>query len=94
VRAFVTGQGWTLVAEHSDVASGKDDRRPGFQAALVRCRHLGAVLVAARPGRISIWAYWGCQASTRNRAKVDRRRMLRVTCPAKLALQVSLMLPG
>ena len=35
VRAFVAAQGWTLVAEHSDMASGKDDRRPGFQAALL-----------------------------------------------------------
>ena len=43
----------TLVAEHSDVASGKDDRRPGFQAALARCRQLGAVLVAARLDRIT-----------------------------------------
>ena len=48
VRAFVASHGWTLVAEHSDVASGKDDRRPGFQAALLKCRQLGAVLVAAR----------------------------------------------
>lgn len=32
VRAFVAAQGWTLVAEFSDIASGKDDRRPGFQA--------------------------------------------------------------
>jgi hypothetical protein len=30
------------------VASGKDDHRPGFQAALARYRQLGAVLVAAR----------------------------------------------
>ena len=30
VRAFVAAQGWTLVAEFSDVASGKDDSRPGF----------------------------------------------------------------
>ena len=30
VRAFAAAQGWTLVAEFSDVASGKDDRRPGF----------------------------------------------------------------
>ena len=47
MRAFVAAQGWTLVAELSDVASGKDDRRPGFQAALLRCRQLGAVLVGA-----------------------------------------------
>ncbi len=53
VRAFVASQGWTLVAEHSDIASGKDDRRPGFQAALARCRQLGAVLVAARLDRIT-----------------------------------------
>ena len=53
VRAFVAAQGWTLVAEYSDVASGKDDRRPGFQAALTRCRQLGAVLVAARLDRIT-----------------------------------------
>ena len=44
VRAFVEAQGWSLVAEFSDIASGKDDHRPGFQAALARCRQLGAVL--------------------------------------------------
>ncbi|HEY8613110.1 MAG TPA: recombinase family protein [Roseomonas sp.] len=53
VRAFVANQGWTLVAEHQDIASGKDDCRPGFQAALTRCRQLGAVLVAARLDRIT-----------------------------------------
>ena len=53
VRAFVATQGWTLVAEFSDVASGKDDGRPGFQAALRRCRQLGAVLAAARLDRIT-----------------------------------------
>ena len=53
VRAFVAAQGWVLVAEHSDVASGKDDRRPGFQAALATCRRLGATLVAARLDRIT-----------------------------------------
>ena len=53
VRAFVAAQGWTLVAEFSDIASGKDDRRPGFQAALARCRQLGAVLTAARLDRIT-----------------------------------------
>jgi DNA invertase Pin-like site-specific DNA recombinase len=53
IRAFVAAQGWTMVAEYSDIASGKDDRRPGFQAALARCRQLGAVLVAARLDRIT-----------------------------------------
>jgi len=51
--AFVAAQSWTLVAEFSDVASGKDDRRSGFQAALARCRQLGAVLAAARLDRIT-----------------------------------------
>ena len=53
VRAFAAAQGWTLVAEFSDVGSGKDDHRPGFQAALARCRQLGAVLAAARLDRIT-----------------------------------------
>ena len=53
VRAFAAAQGWTLVAEFSDIASGKDDHRPGFQAALLRCRQLGAVLAAARLDRIT-----------------------------------------
>ena len=53
VRAFVSAQGWTLIEEFSDIASGKDDRRPGFQAALARCRQLGAMLVAARLDRIT-----------------------------------------
>lgn len=53
IRSFLVAQGWTLVAEYSDIASGKDDRRPGFQAALARCRQLDAVLVAARLDRIT-----------------------------------------
>jgi DNA invertase Pin-like site-specific DNA recombinase len=53
VRAFVASQGWTLVAELSDIASGKDDCRAGFRAALARCRQLAAVLVAARLDRIT-----------------------------------------
>jgi DNA invertase Pin-like site-specific DNA recombinase len=53
VRAFCAAQGWALVAECEDVASGKDDRRPAFQAALARCRQLGTVLVAARLDRIT-----------------------------------------
>ena len=52
--AFVAAQDWTLVAEFSDIASGEDNiHRTGFQAALTRCRQLGAVLVAARLDRIT-----------------------------------------
>jgi DNA invertase Pin-like site-specific DNA recombinase len=53
VRSFIASQGWTPAAEHQDIASGKDDRRPGFLAALTRCRQGGAVLVAARLNRIT-----------------------------------------
>jgi hypothetical protein len=53
VRAFAKAQGWTLAAEYSDIASGKADHRPGFQAALVRCRQLSAVLTAVRLDRIT-----------------------------------------
>lgn len=53
IHAFAEAQGSTLVAKHQDVASGKDDCRPGFQAASARCRQLGAMLVAARLDRIT-----------------------------------------
>jgi hypothetical protein len=61
IRSFVATQGWTLVAEFSDIASGKDDRRPGFQAALARCWQLDAVLVAARLDRITRRAHGRAQ---------------------------------
>nr|WP_246525821.1 recombinase family protein [Neoroseomonas oryzicola] len=48
IQSFVAIQGWTLIAEYSDIASGKDDRRPGFQAALARCRQPDAVEMAER----------------------------------------------
>src|SRR3954471_23669592 len=71
VQAFCAAQGWTLVGEHSDIASGKDDRRPGFQAALARCRQLGAVLVAAAPIR--------CRSCWRRATPFARR-----TCRARM----------
>ena len=39
VRAYVEAQGWTLVAGHSDVASGKDDRRPASKCPCWRLSH-------------------------------------------------------
>jgi DNA invertase Pin-like site-specific DNA recombinase len=56
IRAFVSAQGWTMVAEFSEIASGKDNRRAGFQAALARCRQLDGVLVAARLDRTTLRA--------------------------------------
>jgi hypothetical protein len=70
VRAYVAAQGWTLVAEHEDVASGKDDRRPGFQAALARCRPLTAVLVAKSLDRITRPAHTLSQLSAALKLRV------------------------
>jgi DNA invertase Pin-like site-specific DNA recombinase len=53
VAAFAASRGWRVVARFYDVASGKSDRRPGFQAALAECRRMGAFLVAAKLDRIS-----------------------------------------
>lgn len=45
------------MAEFSDIASGKDDHRPGFRASLTRFRQLGAMLAAARLDRITQHAH-------------------------------------
>jgi hypothetical protein len=50
VQAFVASGGWMQIAEYSDLASDKDNRRPGFRAALTRCRHLRAVPVRKESG--------------------------------------------
>jgi hypothetical protein len=42
--------GFGLQAQQA--SGGKDDRRPGFRAALARCRQLGVVLAAARSDRM------------------------------------------
>jgi hypothetical protein len=77
VRAFCASQGWTLVAEFSDVASGKDDRRAGFQAALRRCRQLGA-------GWWPRGSIGSPAAPTRSRGCSKRAtRSVRRTCPAR-----------
>src|SRR3954462_7720611 len=49
----VAGRAGPRVAQHLVIASGKNDRLPGFQAALTRCRPFRAALVAARLGRIT-----------------------------------------
>jgi hypothetical protein len=71
VRALVTGQRWTLVAGFSDIASDTDDRRPGFQAALARCRQLGAVLVAAKARGAVLGGDRGYRPSNRGLSPVN-----------------------
>lgn len=53
VRAFAAARGWRIVAEYRDVASGKNDARPNYRAALEHCRRMGAYLVAAKLDRIT-----------------------------------------
>ncbi len=80
VLAFVAAQDWTLIEEFSDIASGKDDRRLGFQAALARCRQLGAMLVAARLDRITL------RAHTLSQLLEDGYRSEPRTCQARTIL--------
>ena len=54
VRACILAQGWTLIAGFSGIASGKDDHRPGFQAALARA--LNERGIAPPTGR-GIWTH-------------------------------------
>jgi DNA invertase Pin-like site-specific DNA recombinase len=53
VKAFAAARGWRIVAAFTDIASGKSDARPGYQAALAECRKMGAFLIAARLDRIT-----------------------------------------
>jgi len=47
------GGAWTLVAEFTEVESGKDNARPQLAAALAACRLHGARLVIAKLDRLS-----------------------------------------
>jgi DNA invertase Pin-like site-specific DNA recombinase len=53
VRAFLNGGNWTLLAEHTEVESGKLDSRPELAKALQACRLTGATLVIAKLDRLS-----------------------------------------
>jgi hypothetical protein len=86
VRAFCAAQGWSLVAEYSDVASGRDDRGPGFQAELRRCRQLGAALAVARLDRITRRAHTLSQLLEEGyavRAAGARRCPSAAACPSR-----------
>src|SRR5690242_3194944 len=53
VRVFLNGGHWTLLAEHTEVESGKQDARPELTKALNSCRLTGATLVIAKLDRLS-----------------------------------------
>jgi DNA invertase Pin-like site-specific DNA recombinase len=57
VQAFAAARGWRIVAAFTDVASGTSDARPGYQAALAKCRRMGALLIATRLDRITRQAH-------------------------------------
>ena len=53
VRTYLNGGQWSLLAEHTEVESGKRNDRPQLAAALATCRLTGAVLVIAKLDRLS-----------------------------------------
>lgn len=53
VRSLCSGRGWEVVAEHTEVESGKRADRPELAKALRHAKLTGAVLVVAKLDRLS-----------------------------------------
>jgi len=53
VRALCDGRSWQIVAEYTEVESGKRNNRPQLEAALADARRTGAKLVVAKLDRLS-----------------------------------------
>ena len=53
VRSYLNGGNWQLVAEHTEIESGKVNNRPQLQEALRQCRITGAKLIVAKLDRLS-----------------------------------------
>jgi len=53
VMGFLNGGDWKLIAEFTEVESGKDNARPQLQAAIERCRLTGARLLISKLDRLS-----------------------------------------
>jgi len=53
VLAYLNGDDWSLLAEFTEVESGKHNDRAQLRAALARCKLTGATLVIAKLDRLS-----------------------------------------
>ncbi|MGX7709525.1 recombinase family protein [Methylobacterium sp. Gmos1] len=53
VRSFLNGGDWDLIAEFTEVESGRASDRPELTRALARCRTTGATLVVANVSRLT-----------------------------------------
>jgi DNA invertase Pin-like site-specific DNA recombinase len=53
VAGYLNGGSWKLLAEFTEIESGKNNDRPQLEAALARCRLTGATLVIAKLDRLS-----------------------------------------
>jgi DNA invertase Pin-like site-specific DNA recombinase len=53
VAALCTSRGWTILAEFTEIESGKRNNRPELTAALHRAKVTGAILVVAKLDRLS-----------------------------------------
>ena len=53
MEAFLNGGRWKLVAEHTEIESGRNNERPQLAAAISACRIYGAKLVIAKLDRLS-----------------------------------------
>lgn len=53
VRSLCSSRGWDVIAEHTEIESGKLATRPELAKALLRAKVTGAVLVVAKLDRLS-----------------------------------------
>ncbi|AKR48182.1 recombinase family protein [Acetobacter pasteurianus] len=53
VRNFLNGGDWELLAEFTEIETGKNDARPQLELAMKECRLTGATLVIAKIDRLS-----------------------------------------